>query len=95
MDKEYILNYLRNQKSQLIDKYGIVKIALYGSYAKNRQTENSDIDILVGSNRRSIEIDKLQEELSKAFDKKVDILNEKTILLPTIKQMILKSAINV
>jgi len=52
-------------------------------------------DILVESNRRIIEIDKLQKELSQALNKKVDVLNEKTILLPTIKQMILKSAINV
>jgi len=95
MDREYILEYLRNQKNDLLEKYGIVKIALYGSYAKNRQTESSDIDILVESNKRTIEIDKLQKELSQALNKKVDILNEKTILLPTIKQMILKSAINV
>ena len=95
MDREYILEYLRNHKNDLLEKYGIVKIALYGSYAKNRQTESSDIDILVKSNKRTIEIDKLQKELSQALNKKVDILNEKTILLPTIKQMILKSAINV
>jgi len=95
MDREYILEYLRNQKNELLEKYGIVKIALYGSYAKNRQTQSSDIDILVESNRRIIEIDKLQKELSQALNKKVDVLNEKTILLPTIKQMILKSAINV
>jgi len=44
MDREYILEYLHNQKNELLEKYGIVKIALYGSYAKNRQTQSSDID---------------------------------------------------
>lgn len=29
------------------EKYGVEKIAIYGSFAKGRQTRHSDIDILV------------------------------------------------
>ncbi len=44
LNKEIIL-----QKLSEIDKneYGFSKIGLFGSYSKNEQTENSDIDILV------------------------------------------------
>ena len=44
LNKEIIL-----QKLSEIDKneYGFSKIWLFGSYSKNEQTENSDIDILV------------------------------------------------
>jgi len=44
--KENILNALRISKSEL-NKFGIRNIGLFGSYAKNDQSEKSDIDILI------------------------------------------------
>jgi hypothetical protein len=45
-DKEYILNQLKSQKNE-ISRYGITDLGLFGSYARDEQTENSDIDILI------------------------------------------------
>jgi len=44
-----ILQLVRRIKNYLIEKYGerIKEIILYGSYAREQFTENSDIDILV------------------------------------------------
>ncbi len=44
LDKNKIIEQLK-----LIDKnsFGIIEIGVFGSYAKNKATENSDIDILV------------------------------------------------
>ena len=44
MDKKYIL-----EKLSKIDKnkYSISELGLFGSYAKNVENENSDIDVLV------------------------------------------------
>jgi predicted nucleotidyltransferase len=47
MTKEYILEYLRGHKKEFKEKFGISKIALFGSYARDEQREGSDIDILV------------------------------------------------
>ncbi len=44
--KEYILNTIRSKKKE-INKFGIKKIGLFGSYARDEQVENSDIDILI------------------------------------------------
>ncbi len=44
--KEFILNTLKS-KEGAISKYGIRSIGLFGSYARDEQSENSDIDILV------------------------------------------------
>jgi uncharacterized protein len=44
--KEFILSSLKS-KEQEISKYGIRAIGLFGSYARNEQSENSDIDILI------------------------------------------------
>jgi hypothetical protein len=44
--KEYILSRIRSSRSEL-DQYGIKSIGLFGSYARDEQSEDSDIDILI------------------------------------------------
>lgn len=43
MKREELLNRLRKLKSQLIDEYDFTKLALFGSYARNEQSDNCDI----------------------------------------------------
>lgn len=44
--KETILSLLKTQKPQL-SKYGVSQIGLFGSYSRNEQSDNSDIDLLI------------------------------------------------
>ncbi len=44
--KENILHYLKEIKPEL-EEYGIEKVALFGSFATNKQTVYSDIDIAI------------------------------------------------
>lgn len=45
-NKEYILDIIESHKPEFL-KLGIREIGLFGSYARNEQTETSDIDILI------------------------------------------------
>ena len=45
MTKQQILNYLKTHKQEFQNRYGIVTLGLFGSYAKDSATQNSDIDI--------------------------------------------------
>ncbi len=45
-NKNYILSKIKQQKRELRN-LGIVKIGLFGSYARGEQSEMSDIDILI------------------------------------------------
>jgi uncharacterized protein len=45
-NKEYILSALKSQREKL-SSFGIREVGLFGSYARNEQTEKSDIDLLV------------------------------------------------
>ena len=49
LSKEKILQTLRKELPYLQEKYGVERIAIYGSFAKGVQTGKSDIDILVQS----------------------------------------------
>ena len=54
MTKETILNYLKTHKQNFQKKYGIVTLGLYGSYARDSATANSDIDIFYERDRNFI-----------------------------------------
>ncbi len=47
MTKDEILNKLSKNKSYIEQNFEVDQIGLFGSYAKNKQTEDSDIDIYV------------------------------------------------
>ena len=44
--KEYILRALKSKEKE-ISGYGIKSVGLFGSYIRDEQSENSDIDILI------------------------------------------------
>jgi predicted nucleotidyltransferase len=44
--KDYILGTIRTHKSEF-SRFGIQKIGLFGSYARDEQSDRSDIDILI------------------------------------------------
>jgi len=45
--QEDILKILTEQKQYLVQNFGVEEIALFGSYARGEENEESDIDILV------------------------------------------------
>jgi len=45
--KAEILKILQKEKPELVRRYGLKRLALFGSYAREDQRENSDVDILV------------------------------------------------
>lgn len=90
-----IRKVLQNSKDYFEEKYFVDKFFLFGSYAKNQQTPDSDIDLLV-SFKQPVDmfafID-LQEYLTRLFDKKID-LGTSNSLKKFIKDKILKEAID-
>ena len=77
---EQIVEILKDQKKKLEKKYPISELALFGSYARGDNREDSDIDILVDFNGRiGIEFITLAHELEDIFQSKVDLVSRKGI----------------
>ena len=47
MKKDEIIDTLKTDKQFLQDNYGVVSIALFGSYAKGIENTESDVDFIV------------------------------------------------
>ena len=83
MEKQDILNYLKSNQEYYQNQFGIKFIGLFGSFARDEASENSDIDILY-----KIEKDKklsmfkylkLTKELEDFFHKKIDLVRDETV----------------
>jgi hypothetical protein len=71
---------LIKHRTQLLDKYAIKSIAIFGSYARNEQTDKSDLDILVEFNENiGIKFIDLADELEDYIGIKVDLVSRKGI----------------
>ena len=75
LTREKIIKVLKKELPYLKDRYGVDKIALFGSFAKGIQGKKSDIDILIDI-RKSIGLDfiELADRLEEILGKKVDVV---------------------
>ena len=47
MNRDEVLNVLRAHKATLAQRFGVTELALFGSFARDQATDESDVDILV------------------------------------------------
>ncbi len=52
--KAEILKILQEEKPELVRRYGVKRLALFGSYARESQREGSDVDVLVEIERTEV-----------------------------------------
>ena len=77
IDKTHITNLLIANKSQLISKYHLKSIGIFGSFTREDFTEDSDIDILIDYEQPlGIEFIDLANELEKILNHKVDLVSK-------------------
>jgi len=80
MKKENLLETLKNLKIELIQQFPIQRMALFGSYARNEQTSDSDIDILIDIDPKiGLGFVKLAELLEQRLGKKVDLVSWRAV----------------
>jgi len=90
MSQKDIENKLKALKPILSTKFFVDKIGYFGSFARNEQTESSDIDIIVSFDKPlGWAFFDLQELLETELDRKVDLVSIKA-LKEQLRDIILK-----
>lgn len=80
MNKEESLKKLRSLLPDLVRKYPIEKMGIFGSVARGEQRPDSDLDIIALFNGPiGWEFIDLANELEQAFDCKVDLVSQQGI----------------
>lgn len=93
-----IIRYLDSRKGYFLEKYHVRRIALIGSFARNEQGPQSDIDILIDIEEGTPDIFEakrlLRSELEQEFKRKVEIASARYIK-PYYREEILREAVYV
>jgi len=78
--REDILSKLNELKPWLHQEYSVREIGLFGSYADNTQTDESDIDILVELEKHiGWRFFTLELYLEEVFNRKIDLITKKAL----------------
>jgi predicted nucleotidyltransferase len=93
-DLDSILSSIRDMKPMLEKKYHVKTIGVFGSYVRNEQTKNSDLDVLIelSSPIGLFAFMKMERELSEYLKIPVDLVMKST-LKPRIGKSILQEVI--
>ena len=91
-----VVRILKKFKEENADKYGIQKIGFFGSYAREEQTIDSDVDVCVLLETPSyMTRAAIKEELEILFDREVDVVSLSAKMSPAFKESIENEAIYV
>src|SRR5574341_991054 len=80
LDRSEVLHILKQELPYLKERYGVLRIALYGSFAYDTPHRRSDVDLLVELSRPlGLEFVSLADHLEKALGRKVDLATFETL----------------
>ena len=84
MTKDQLLTFLSLHKHYFEREYGVLKLGVFGSYAKDQARENSDIDIAVELKKehKFKNFFSLQSYLEDHLHKKIDLGIESALKSP-------------
>ncbi len=90
---ENITKILRNEMSFLKNTYNITRLGIFGSWVRNEQTQNSDVDILFDYDNEYplsiFNIIDIKEYLSQKLNQNVDLIPFNSLKKENIKKNIL------
>ena len=66
---------IKEKCKQVLDEYSVHYCVLFGSYAKGKAVESSDVDLLISSDVKGLKFYGMVEKLRAVLHKKVDVLN--------------------
>lgn len=87
------LSAFKEQKAELL---GIRRLGIFGSVARQQNTEDSDLDVVVEMDSPTLrKMYELEEDLKQQFGCNIDIVQMRSTLRPLLKQHIQRDAIYV
>ncbi len=73
-DRETVLREMRSLKPRFERMYGVTKIGIFGSLARNEAREGSDVDVVVEMQPNLMKRARLRTELESVFRRRVDVV---------------------
>ncbi len=96
MSRDEIISILHHYKRMNSQKYHLIKLGIFGSFARGEARENSDIDIVVEQQKPDLFIlGSIKTELEELLGMPVDVIRLHKRMNPFLKKRIDREAIYV
>lgn len=96
LKKNQVLEILHQLKPVLSEKYGVTRLGVFGSVAREQATEKSDVDIVFETDRPNLLMTAMmQQELEALLGCRVDIVRLGRYLHPNFRAQLEKDAVYV
>ncbi len=96
MTQKETLEYLAKHKEQFKKRYSVRRIGIFGSYARNEATSESDIDIVVDLEKSTMfGLAGIKNDIEEYFQTHVDIVQIRDRMNKLLKKRIEQEAIYV
>jgi len=96
LEKKKILNILKQYKIEHNTDYGITKIGVFGSVARDEAKESSDVDVVVELKKPNLfTLSSIRLELEDKLKNRVDVVRLRDRMNQFLKSQITKEAIYV
>jgi len=96
MNREEIIDFLTTHKTKFKQNYGLIKIGLFGSYARGENFKDSDIDIVVELIKPDLfYLIGIKQAVEDALGSKVDVVRLRDKMNKSLKYRIERDAIYV
>lgn len=84
-DRIYSIDEIKNLLEDIFKKYDVKSVTLFGSYARGEQVDKSDIDLVVDSDGKLININfyGLLEDVVQKLNKNIDMFEISEIRKPS------------
>lgn len=72
----YTIEEIKNTAIPIVEEYGVLRLSIFGSYARGEANDDSDLDFLIdkGELRGLIQYCSLVQKLEEAFNCHVDLI---------------------
>lgn len=96
MNRDEIINFLQDHKREFQENFGVLKIGLFGSYARNSACEGSDIDIAVELKKPDMfSLIGIKQILEEQTGQRVEVIRMRNVMNTGLKKRIEKDIIYV
>lgn len=95
MEQQKVLDTLATQKQLLLQKYGVTRLGIFGSVARDQATSESDVDVIVEMPPDLFQMVHLRDDLEEILGARVDLIRLHKNLNAFLKRRIDDEAIYV
>ncbi len=96
MTKDSIISTIAEHKDEFRRKYGVRRIGVFGSYARDNASFESDVDVVVELEKPDLfSLIDIRDTLEKALGKRVDLVRMRERMNDGLKHRIEKDAVYV